>query len=150
MKRRVPRYFCLFLLVSIVMRPNCASAAENVVYRAVKQGELTLSVARLLFAMRLLRWSDGTRVRVFVLPDSVRGGALIGLIAPASGYIEKPGPIPDTPSSSPWALDETRRRILCFGLSIKHTMGSVAVSVRENSQSSDMRSDWGKFPIRAS
>jgi len=70
MKHRVPRYFCLILLVSIVTRSNCLSAAEIVVHRAVKQGELTLNVARLLFTMRLLRWSDGTHVRVFVLPDS--------------------------------------------------------------------------------
>ena len=70
MKHRVPRYFCLILLVSIAMRSNGLSAAEIIVHRAVQQGELTLNVARLLFTMRLLRWSDGTRVRVFVLPDS--------------------------------------------------------------------------------
>ena len=70
MKHRVPRYFCLILLVSIALRSNDLSAAEIVVHRAVEQGELTLNVARLLFTMRLLRWSDGTRVRVFVLPDS--------------------------------------------------------------------------------
>jgi len=40
------------------------------VNHSVPQQELTLSVARLLFTMRLLRWPDGARVRVYVLPDS--------------------------------------------------------------------------------
>jgi hypothetical protein len=70
MKHRVPRYFCLILIASIVMRSSCLHAAEIVVHRAVKQGDFTRNFARLLFTMRLLRWSDGTRVHVFVLPDS--------------------------------------------------------------------------------
>jgi len=65
----VPRFFYPILLLSIAMLSNGLSAAEIIVHRAVKQETVTLNVARLLFTMRLLRWSDGKRVRVFVLPD---------------------------------------------------------------------------------
>ena len=70
MKHHVPRIFCLILLVYISTLSNGLGAAEIVVHRALNQRDLTLNVARLLFTMRLLRWPDGTRVRVFVLPDS--------------------------------------------------------------------------------
>ena len=60
----------MIFLVSVAMLSNRLSAADIVVHRALSQRELTLNVARLLFTMRLLRWPDGTRVRVFVMPDS--------------------------------------------------------------------------------
>lgn len=64
------RFLFLVLLVSIAAFSSRLGAAEVVVHRSLGQQELTLGVARLLFTMRLLRWPDGTRVRVFVLPDS--------------------------------------------------------------------------------
>ena len=70
MKLRVPRFFQLFLLLFMMTLPPGAGAAELVAHRAVKQEELTLNHARLLFTMRVLSWPDGQRVRVFVLPDS--------------------------------------------------------------------------------
>ena len=62
--------FLLVLLFSMAALSNGLSAAEIIVHRTSGQQELTLNVARLLFTMRLLHWPDGTRVRVFVLPDS--------------------------------------------------------------------------------
>ena len=64
------RFLLLILLASIATLSSRVGAAEIVVHRSLSQQELTLGVARLLFTMRLLRWPDGTRVRVFVLPDS--------------------------------------------------------------------------------
>ena len=69
-KLRVPRFFHSLLLFSMLALPTGLGAAELVAHRAVKQRELTLNHARLLFTMRVLRWADGQRVRVFVLPDS--------------------------------------------------------------------------------
>jgi hypothetical protein len=65
----VTRIFYLFLLASMAAFSSRSGAAEVVVHRSLSQQELTLGVARLLFTMRLLRWPDGTRVRVFVLHD---------------------------------------------------------------------------------
>ena len=64
------RFLFLVLLASLVMLSSRVGAAELVVHRSLNQQELTLGVARLIFTMRLLRWPDGTRVRVFVFPDS--------------------------------------------------------------------------------
>lgn len=64
------RFLYLVLLASLATFSNRLGAAEIVVHHSLNQQELTLGVARLLFTMRLLRWPDGTRVRVFVLPDS--------------------------------------------------------------------------------
>ena len=64
------RFLFLVLLVSFAAFSSRLGAAEIVVHRSLGPQELTLGVARLLFTMRLLRWPDGTRVRVFVLQDS--------------------------------------------------------------------------------
>ena len=45
------------------------AAAEVIVFPGVVQRELSVSAIRLVFTMRMLRWSDGTRIRVFVLQD---------------------------------------------------------------------------------
>jgi hypothetical protein len=66
----VTRFLYLVLLASMATLSSRLGAAEIVVHRALSQQELTIGAARLLFTMRLLRWPDGTRVRVFVLPDS--------------------------------------------------------------------------------
>ena len=70
MKLRVPRFLHLLLLSCVIALPASLVAAELVAHRTVEQRELTLNHARLLFTMRVLRWPDGQRVRVFVLPDS--------------------------------------------------------------------------------
>jgi len=64
------RYFrsLSLLLVAALVAP--AGAAQIVVHHDVARQALTLNVARLIFTMRLLHWPDGTRVRVFVLPDA--------------------------------------------------------------------------------
>ena len=59
----------LLLLFAVSLSASLA-AAELVVHPDVVQRELTLNHARLLFTMRVLRWPDGQRVRVFVLPDA--------------------------------------------------------------------------------
>lgn len=66
----MPRFIYPVLFLCITTLSNGVRAAEIIVHRSVTQQELTLNVARLLFTMRLLRWPDGTRVRVFVLPDA--------------------------------------------------------------------------------
>ena len=70
MKHQVTRFLFLVLLASLITLSSRVGSAELVVHRSLDQRELTLGVARLVFTMRLLRWPDGTRVRVFVLPDS--------------------------------------------------------------------------------
>lgn len=54
----------------MAMLPRVSAAAEIIVHGAVPERELSRNVARLVFTMRLLRWQDQTRVRVFVLPDA--------------------------------------------------------------------------------
>jgi hypothetical protein len=44
-------------------------AADVIVFPAVSQRELSVNSIRLVFTMRMLRWPDGTRIRVFVFPD---------------------------------------------------------------------------------
>ena len=70
MKYRVIRYLPTVLAGIASLIPGLGHAAELVVHPQVPQPQLTLNAARLLFTMRLLHWPDGTRVRVFVLPDA--------------------------------------------------------------------------------
>ena len=70
MKHRLPHFIYPVLFLCITSLSNGVRAAEIIVHRSVSQQALTLNAARLVFTMRLLRWPDGTRVRVFVLPDS--------------------------------------------------------------------------------
>ncbi|MCG6964959.1 MAG: hypothetical protein LJE59_00430 [Chromatiaceae bacterium] len=56
-------HFCLAML------SPPAVAAELVVHPSVPEHDLTVNMARLVFTMRLLRWPNGKRVKVFVLPD---------------------------------------------------------------------------------
>jgi len=70
MKRDVVRFTfpAFFIVLTLFSKSVCA--AEVVVHRALGQDEITLNIVRLIFTMRLIRWPDGSRVRVFVLPDS--------------------------------------------------------------------------------
>jgi hypothetical protein len=63
------RLFFLLLLSSQIAQSSVAAAAELVVHPDVGAPELARSLARLLFTMRVLHWHDGTKARVFVLPD---------------------------------------------------------------------------------
>lgn len=54
----------------MAMMPGGSAAAEVIVNRAVPERDLSRNVARLVFTMRLLRWQDQSRIRVFVLPDT--------------------------------------------------------------------------------
>lgn len=65
----VPRYFFIPVFLLIMTPYRCVDAAEIVVHPGVAQNAISLHTARLLFTMRLLRWPDGAKVRVFVLPD---------------------------------------------------------------------------------
>ena len=60
------------IVATIVMMTvsNASSAADVIVHKAVAQREISLGVIRLVFTMRMLRWPDGSRIKVFVLPDS--------------------------------------------------------------------------------
>lgn len=69
-KHRLIRLIRNVLLACLATSPRALSAADVVVNHSVPESELTRNVARLVFTMRLLRWQDGNRVRVFVLPDS--------------------------------------------------------------------------------
>ena len=48
---------------------SAVTAAEVIVFRGVAQRELSVNSLRLVYTMRMLHWPDGTRIRVFVLPD---------------------------------------------------------------------------------
>ncbi len=65
----VARYLTLPILLLMSTPCRLADAADIVVHPDVSQHEITLNTARLLFTMRLLRWPDDAKVRVFVLPD---------------------------------------------------------------------------------
>lgn len=68
-KHRLLRLFRLSLLLVVLVLSHGLRATEVIVNRAVPERVLTLNVMRLIFTMRLLRWQDGSRVKVFVLPD---------------------------------------------------------------------------------
>lgn len=68
-KHRLTRFFHLIFLLCLTLLSPAPRAAEIIVNRLVHEGELALNVVRLVFTMRLLRWQDGSRIRVFVLPD---------------------------------------------------------------------------------
>lgn len=59
----------LALLLLLLLSSGLAQAIEIIAHRGVTQASLTLASARALFGMRVTTWSDGTPVRVFVLPD---------------------------------------------------------------------------------
>ena len=63
------RLFFLLFLTSLIAPSNRTFAAEVIVHLEVDAHELPRRFARLLFTMRVLRWHDGSKVRVFVLPD---------------------------------------------------------------------------------
>lgn len=62
------RPLCLLLILILPCLP--LRAAELVVHHAVSVDSLSQNAARLIFTMRVLRWEDGRKVRVYVLPDS--------------------------------------------------------------------------------
>ena len=61
--------FRLIAAAHIVIFSSAVTAAEVIVFEGVAQREFSVSSIRLVFTMRMLRWPDGTRIRVFVLPD---------------------------------------------------------------------------------
>lgn len=63
---------CISLLLYAVaaLHSHGAQAADVVVNPSVEQETLSINVCRLVFTMKLLRWPNGKRVRVFVLSDS--------------------------------------------------------------------------------
>lgn len=69
-KHRLPHLIRIAAAVLMVMVSNASRAAEVIVHQAVAERELSVSMIRLVFTMRMLRWPDGTRIRVFVLPDA--------------------------------------------------------------------------------
>jgi hypothetical protein len=59
-----------FLLLVFSLLPTAPGlAGEIIVNRHVEQQAVSRSFARLIFTMRVLRWRDGKKIRVFVLPD---------------------------------------------------------------------------------
>jgi hypothetical protein len=60
----------LLIALWLVSRAAPAVAAELVTHPAVPVERISFSTARMAFTMKLLLWPDGTRVRVFVLPDN--------------------------------------------------------------------------------
>lgn len=59
----------LALALWLAMQALPATAAELVAHPGVPVERISSSTARMAFTMKLLLWPDGTRVRVFVLPD---------------------------------------------------------------------------------
>ena len=59
----------IIAIAQIAILSSAAMAAEVIVFQGVAQRELSINSVRLVFTMRMLRWPDGTRIRVFVLPD---------------------------------------------------------------------------------
>lgn len=50
-----------------------ASADQRLIaHPSVNEKEISLNTTRLIFSMQLATWPDGTRARVFVLPDDTR------------------------------------------------------------------------------
>lgn len=64
--RRTP---LTLLLLGLVWLSTCVRAVEIIAHPSVNVGALKLASAKAMFSMRISRWSDGTQVRVFVLPD---------------------------------------------------------------------------------
>jgi hypothetical protein len=60
-----------FALLVALLSPSTAVTQEVVVNKAVEVNELDLSTLRAVFGMRLIEWSDGTRIVPFVMePDA--------------------------------------------------------------------------------
>lgn len=66
---KVNRLLLILLTLSILGGVTNAYSQKLIVHPDLKQTELSEETVRALFTMRLRRWSDGTPVRVFVLPD---------------------------------------------------------------------------------
>lgn len=69
---RTRAYFCYALLVCLLCLETEARASDHyeiVTYPGVNEKELSVNSLRSIFSMRLKTWSDGTKIRVFVLPD---------------------------------------------------------------------------------
>jgi ABC-type phosphate transport system substrate-binding protein len=63
----------LWLLVAVMLWLLVAwraDAVEVIVNRSVPDTALSLANARAIFGMRQVKWSDGSLIRVFVLPDN--------------------------------------------------------------------------------
>ena len=54
----------------LVLHAVAVTAAELVAHPAVPIERISSATARMAFTMKLLLWPDGTRVKVFVLPDA--------------------------------------------------------------------------------
>lgn len=61
------RLLLLFAALLLAARP--VVAAQVIVHPSVAHEEFSFNMLRLIFAMRLIQWSDGSRIRVFVLAD---------------------------------------------------------------------------------
>ena len=66
---KVNRLILILLTLSILGGATNAYSQKLIAHPGLKQTELSEETVRALFTMRLRRWSDGTPVRVFVLPD---------------------------------------------------------------------------------
>lgn len=67
--------FCYVLVISHLCVETEVWASEHyeiVTYPGVSEKLLSVNSLRSIFSMRLTTWPDGTRVRVFVLPDDDR------------------------------------------------------------------------------
>ncbi len=62
--------FSLLVLLIFSVGITKAAAPEVVVNSSVGQAEISRNTLRVIFGMRLHRWSNGTPIRVFVLSDN--------------------------------------------------------------------------------
>ena len=62
----------LTLLVSVKTEIWASDQHEIIVNPAVSEKTLSVNSLRSIFSMRLTTWPDGTKIRVFVLPDDDR------------------------------------------------------------------------------
>ena len=63
------RLLSFLLFVAVSLSTGSGLAGEMIVNHHVEQQTVSRSFARLVFTMRVLRWRDGRKIRVFVLPD---------------------------------------------------------------------------------
>ena len=69
---KIRTYFCYVLLVALLcvgIEVRADNHFEIVTYPGVSEKELSVNSLRSIFSMRLKTWSDGTKIRVFVLSD---------------------------------------------------------------------------------
>lgn len=62
-------YFLLILLLCINIDAWAGDHYEIVTYSGVGEKEISVNSLRSIFSMRQKTWPDGTKIRVFVLPD---------------------------------------------------------------------------------